>query len=324
MFPGQSRPGGSKRLANRAGTMTRDFKRGALVFAVLLSAAVSSGCGGAQPPTQIPQTLATVQTVREPKAHTLLYIADYYPTALEEYSYPKAKYKKSFTADLDEPQGTCSGAKGDFWVVNSGNNEILGYKHGASKPWATLTETNGSEIGCAQDSVTGNLAVAILSTGDVLVYPNASGTPTTYSTPLSKALYVTYDNDGDLFVDGYTTSNFALVELPKGSGTFITISLNVNFGYASPIEYVAPYLVLGAANSDDMYQFSISGSSGTEANGFHLTGSGDLVAFQVSGDEVAAIGARSSGLWKYPAGGQPIVTIDPKQISNPQGIVISP
>ena len=67
----------------------------------------------------------------------------------------------------------------------------------------------------------GDLAVGILYAsgaggGDVVIFKNATGSGTAYSTPLDEEFFDGYDNQGNLFADGFTgnRSGFALVELP--------------------------------------------------------------------------------------------------------------
>ena len=74
----------------------------------------------------------------------------------------------------------------------------------------------------------GDLAVGILdgpSTGDIVIYKNASGSGTFIKTPLAREYFDGYDDNGNLFFDGFTSgSAFQLDELPKGSTKVQTIT----------------------------------------------------------------------------------------------------
>ena len=77
-------------------------------------------------------------------------------------------------------------------------------------------------------NTSGDLAVGILRSaggGEVVIFKNASGSGHAYATPLDEEFFDGYDNQGNLFADGFTgdRSGFALVELPKGSTKFVTI-----------------------------------------------------------------------------------------------------
>ena len=73
-------------------------------------------------------------------------------------------------------------------------------------------------------NTSGDLAVGVLlgnsygPGGQVVIFKNATGSGTVYNTPLAKEYFDGYDPSGNLFADGFgSSSNFVLVELPKGS-----------------------------------------------------------------------------------------------------------
>jgi hypothetical protein len=85
--------------------------------------------------------------------------------------------------------------------------------------------------GCAWDPTTGDLAITNINfyccSGDVLIYPGASGTPRQVSDPYGRLYYfVGYDSHGNLFFDGEDLNyEFHLAELPKvGSEHSIEVS----------------------------------------------------------------------------------------------------
>jgi hypothetical protein len=120
--------------------------------------------------------------------------------------------------------------------------------------------------------MTGNLAVTNVSTaydysaGDVVIYTNAKGTPTNYGdSNFDQYLFCGYDNKGDLFVDGINYgSAFVFAELPKGSKTLKNITLNQSFQYGGGVQWDGTYVAVGDQIAAVIYQFTISGSSGTE------------------------------------------------------------
>ena len=80
-------------------------------------------------------------------------------------------------------------------------------------------------VGCAMDPATGNLAATIINTGAVVIYPNASGSGTVSQSPLIEAFFDSYDNHGNLYVDGFNSEGtFCFAELKKGSSTRKTLS----------------------------------------------------------------------------------------------------
>jgi hypothetical protein len=145
------------------------------------------------------------------------------------FTYPGGKNVGSISSD--EPQGECTSktSNGDWWVVQSGNDEILEYAHGGTTPLKTLSEDVGEAAGCTVDPTTGNLAVTVLGTSDLVVFAGGSGSGTILSDSLYSTYSAAYDDKGDLFVSGITnTDHYALIELPKGSSSFETITLHPN------------------------------------------------------------------------------------------------
>jgi hypothetical protein len=124
------------------------------------------------------------------KKRDLLYVSDSFPYGSNDvyvYSYPKGKLKGTLTG-FNEPSGQCVDKAGDVFIANFGASQILEYAHGGTSPIKTLSDPDYYPLGCSVDPTTGNLAVTNrLSTsftaGDVAIYADASGTPTSYTAP---------------------------------------------------------------------------------------------------------------------------------------------
>ena len=130
-----------------------------------------------------------------------------------------------------DPTSECVGPGGDVFITSGAN--IYQFTHGGTKPIAVLKDDFGYSVGCAVDPVTRNLAVANSydlnsSPGSVLIYPKASGKPRQYFVSnVENPEYCSYDNSGNLYVDGYDISvNLALGKLPAQSKAFEAISVN--------------------------------------------------------------------------------------------------
>ena len=165
---------------------------------------------------------ATIVPDRHKKSKTFEYIDNYYGTYASIFDYPKS----------DQQIGKINGVGGQactnvlygygkktFWIV-AGADQITEYEV-PQKPLKTLSVPYYFPSSCAMDT-SGDLAVGILEAsgaggGDVVIFKNASGSGTAYPTPLDEEFFDGYDNQGNLFADGFTgdRSGFALVELPK-------------------------------------------------------------------------------------------------------------
>ena len=124
--------------------------------------------------------------------------------------------------------------KADVWVTLFSAEELVEYAHGGTElhPDARATQAIFSRFlhrSENRESAAANFAALDNPAGGVAIYADAKGTPTLYSdSDLYLVFSVGYDNKGNLFADGETSDggSFAFAELPRGSSTFVNITLN--------------------------------------------------------------------------------------------------
>ena len=199
-----------------------DFGHRALIACA--AAAMLQGCGGPQPPIGVSgaasQTSAltgradrgTSWMLPEAASESLLYVLDQHEVTV--YKYPqgklvgKLKNKNLYLAD-----GACVDMKGDVYVANYGTDQLFEYRHGGKDLVRTIRPPVGS-TGCTVDPATGNLAVA--GNSGLVVYKRARGEPTVYTNSAFEAYYYCgYDDQGNLFVDGYNQPGSGHTFLPS-------------------------------------------------------------------------------------------------------------
>ncbi len=277
------------------------------------------------------------------KRGDLLYVSDGYGVTV--YAYPGLKIVGSLTG-FDEYANLgslCTDSHGDIFVPSWLTNQFTGYiyefAHGGTSPIATLNDPGGGE-GCSVDPTTGNLAVANISApdppyyhGNVVIYLNAEGTPTTYTTPyISFYEWAAYDNKGDLFVDGngVDASGFPLAELPFGASSFSDVTLSKEVG-AHALQWNNGHLIIASNGGSRqgpsyLYQVQIANDYGTIVHTTDLHSRHDENAaggqFWIQGRHVIGPGAKDIMLeiWRYPAGGSAIKKL---WKVTPGGVVIS-
>jgi hypothetical protein len=315
----------------------------------LATAALFAGCGSLLPSAsgggalQMRSSLPT-DAVRgswikpEATGEDLLYFsgaADQY--AINIFSFPKGALVGAI-ADNGYPQGLCSNAQGDVFVVDNVNQDVQEYAHGALLPKAIIKYPGGQPTGCAADATTGNLAVmdgedlvAPLNSlyNYVWIYAHAKGKPKRYAFPgISYPMYLCYDDAGDLFIDGTPQPNrLAIVELPKGESAFVTIKLDgkTSDRVRSPgaIFWDGRYIVVG----DDAYpdnflvRLALSGFKATFAGETKLRGASGIQEFWVQSGLMAAAQSGAAAVWKYPAAGSPVQTFS--QVTAAYGVAVS-
>jgi len=135
-----------------------------------------------------------------------------------------------------------------------------------------------------------------------------------------------YDSAGNLYVDGVPNdeNTFLFSELPKGSGSLTNITLDQYIGYAGPVQWDGKYVAVTDVNA--IYRFSITGSSGTLKGTVNLDSAQSLYGTWILDKKVIGSDEQepdTTFYWDYPAGGQPIKTLQLKGIGAPVGVTIS-
>jgi hypothetical protein len=221
------------------------------------------------------------------------------------------KIKKDIGLDL------CSDPNSGNVYVPS-NSVIFEYAHGGKNPIATFALTSNYDLGgCAVNSATGDLAVVNISNNgtNLLVFPAGSGTPKMYTdSNVHNFLFCGYDNQGNLFIDGYPTGggNPILAELPAGSGTIQAINVG-SVEPAGTIQWDGQHITVEDPSPPTIYQLDVSGSTATVVgttkirNQTKTKNTPKALTYIYGGTVIASEGKGNKriGLWNYPQGGKP-------------------
>jgi hypothetical protein len=258
---------------------------------------------------------ATILPDRHAKSKTFEYIINDYGTYASIFDYPKSD-KQIGTIENVGGQG-CTNVlygygKKTFWIV-AGPAQISLYRV-EQKLLRSLSVSVGNPSSCAMDT-SGDLAVGILydnsgsGGGDVVIFKNASGSGIVYKTTLSREYFDGYDPNGNLFADGLTGDyGFELIELPKGSSKFETITTSNTVKFPGSVQWDGKYLDVTDQEAASMYQYTVSGTKATLKGTVSLTGSSDCAQTWIATGVVYCADAGDYGaeVFKYPAGGSPI------------------
>jgi hypothetical protein len=294
------------------------------------AAAMLAGCGGSQPsigaPGAMPQTSAIATRAErgkswmlpEAKNEDLLYVTipgESSSGTVEIFSYPAGNQVGELSLYASE---LCSDTAGNVFITQGlradSYSTIFEYKHGGTQPIATLSDAYKGALGCSVDPATGNLAVANTGgfdgTGNVLVYPNATGTPTVYQTPF-QAEYCGYDGNSDLFAIGYepggSKGSYPLTELAKGGSKFANVTLDKPVKLADGVQWDGKYLVAGDGtnnvNNGRLQRYAIKGNHGISVKGMRL--GVEAFSFFIQGSTVL-VPSNGGKVWflSYPGGGR--------------------
>jgi hypothetical protein len=248
------------------------------------------------------------------KSKDFEYIIGDYGSYASIFDYPKS-IKQVGTINNVGGQG-CTNVlygygKKTFWIVAAYNQvEEFSVPDTSIKK---LSVPNGSPSSCAMDAG-GDLAVGILygsgsGGGDVDIFNNATGKPTIYKTALDEEFFDGYDNQGNLFADGFTgdRSGFALVELPKGSTKFVTITTSNVVDFPGSVQWDGKYLTVFDQLADNFYQYHVSGTTAVLQGTVSITEADDCAQTWNAGSLVYCGDNDGAGrIYNYPAGGAPV------------------
>jgi hypothetical protein len=300
----------------------------ARICGVALTGIVLAACGAGVPqanhgvvwPADVgaraPRTKAEASWMARSTTGALLYISDIGGEDVDVFTYPGAKLVGTLTG-FSEPNGLCADRKGDVFVTDTYHNRVVEYAHGGTAPIATLRDSG--PIGCAVDSKSGDLAVTSYNaagSGLIEIYKKARGIPTSYS-GLYETYFCTYDDSGDLFVDGFgLTGRAALSELAKGAATLASLRLQPQVGWAAGLAWDGQHVAMGDSVADKfmpsqppnvIYLLTVGQGLAQLDQTMPLGGAGDVVQFWLHGKTVIAPDARNEdvGFFRYPQGGNP-------------------
>jgi hypothetical protein len=278
--------------------------------------AMLAGCGG-QAIVGNPPQVDSAKTIRADghgRRGDLLYLPiGAYPPHVIIATYPQGNMVGTL-AHISTVWGMCADNKGNVWVDTG--YELFKFAHGGTKSIAKLHFPNsGLATSCAVDPNTGDLAAIQLTSGGTVlnVWANAQGEPAVYPAPF-EAVACTYDNSGDLFIDGAITStqDLALAELPNGGSEFNNITLSETSHWGGGIVWDGQYLAVNTLLPTNprsqrhlIFRISVSGSEGQVVDKIPLRDLAQTVFFAIQGHTLIT-STKSWGtisLWNYPKGG---------------------
>lgn len=305
--------------------ITRTFLASAIAGAIL------AACGNSGVP--VLQSVAASATARSPANHPLLYVADLGTSQVDVLHYPGGK-PEAVLSGFATTNGLCTDFNGDVYVSDGHDHQLVEYPHDISKPMRTLKDPGYYMQGCAIDPRNGNLAVAIQSTssgpGGIAIFRKAHGKPhNVVGYTIYFPSFCSYDNASNLYFDGTDTHGmFVFAEMPAGTNQLRTVTLDQSIVIPGGVQWDGKYLAVGDQGAgykgSTIYQFSMSGSTGTKVGTTPLNGSSDVISFWIEGNRVVGPNIGSSPnvmYWKYPEGGNAIKTMT--GFTEPVGVVVS-
>jgi hypothetical protein len=289
-----------------------------------------AACGA---PAQFgPSATASSWAAPDKKSSVLVYISDENAKNVRILSYPKLTPIRDLSG-FTKPIGECVDSAGDVFVVDAGSAAVYEFAHGGSAPINTLSDPGYAPSDCSVDPSTGDVAVSNWDNGsgakgNVAVYKAGKKKPEAYysDAKLSYPIACTYDDRGNLYVDGYNgagSKKYGFAELAKGSTSLTTIKVHAPIEQGAGLLWDGTYVAVEDEHSDTIYRLAVRGKKADLAGVTPLTRSTAVAYFWVyKGSVVAAdFGASEIGVWNYPRGGIPERT--EAGFVDPMGVAIS-
>jgi hypothetical protein len=283
----------------------------------LVALAVCAACAAAPIAPNLSAVPAYAPIVPDGHAATdYEYIIGHYGSYASIFDYPKS----------DQQIGTIKNVGGQgctnvlygygkkiIWIV-AGPKQISEYKV-PSTLIRSLSTSFSFPTSCAMNT-SGDLAIGNIDGGQVEIFTDATGKGTIYKTPLDEEFFDGYDPQGDLFADGFTDdrSGFGLVELPKGSNKFESMTTSNAVEFPGSVQWDGKYLVVTDQRRAKMFRYTVSGTKATLKGSVSLTGSGDCAqTWIVTGLVYCGDAGNNDGeVYSYPAGGKPLAVFSGK------------
>jgi hypothetical protein len=285
-------------------------------------AALLAGCGGPNASTTTAMTATAQDTGRHATSSSgdLLYVENGLTQRLEVLSYPSMSLLT--TLPYMYALGASNPDNGEMCFVADADSAADIWAHGGLKPSTSLYITKGFPYDCAFDPTSNAVAVsmsAVGSNGPILaVFPNSSSSPQYYSYPkIGNALFLAYDNNGNLFLDSRSYKNTLFFWLPKGSANLVqfTIQADEKLFPVGSLQFDGTYMTVH--HGPDLYRITVSGTQATVVGTTTLRKTWPRFLEYVIAGNVAIGGSilgtigpghpkrQELGFWNYPDGGAP-------------------
>lgn len=312
------------------------FGFGRHALASCVAAAMLAGCGGSQAPIgpagSMPQSQAIATHAErggswmlpEAKNEDLIYAARHVTSdcdndcIVDVYALHTGK-KVGALRNLANPLRLCSDDKGNVWITEDlggyevGPGRIVKYPHAGTKPIETLAEHDTPEA-CSVEASTANLAVVNSGTYShvLAVFSGGHGTPKFYSGAQVHPSSVTYDCRGDIFmVDLVDTYSNGIEWLPEGADTIRYFRTKPRVYPSAGVFWKGQFLTVNGRQSRIGRYTIVDDKSGKETGVTQLYGAASaLYQYAIADKLILATGSDGIQIWKYPAGGSLVRTID--------------
>jgi hypothetical protein len=234
-----------------------------------------------------------------------------------------------------EPQGACTDTSGNFYVANTAMSTVDEYTHSGSFVMA-ISDPGQYPVGCSYDKSSGTLAISnIISVyggaGSVSVAQGGTITNTYYPSNMSRVYFLAYEGKtGTLWLDGSDYSGFFQYDSMSSNGTFTSVGVHgATVNFPGGVQWSGKTNSMNVGDQSGSSGFSVVyqvDDSGNVTGTTDLDGSCDVVQYTIKGPGLVAPDAcfADATRYKYPQGGNAILTYSGAPFLEPIGSAVSP
>jgi hypothetical protein len=266
---------------------------------------------------------AFVNTVAIQAASTKIFVSDAVGNVVNIYT--TAGKQIGQLTGFSQPQGLAADKKGNLYVADTNNSQILVFAPPYTKAPKKLADPGYFPAGVAVVTIANVTYVGVSNIcsapncgqGGFIIYKNGKAQKPILSSLISRVYFCGFDAKGNLYADGQD-SNFATVigELPKGSKTFKVLTTGNAISFPGGVQVTTKgKIAIDDQNAASIYTYNPpkGGSLGSPIATTALSGSGDTVTYAFTSTDkdlwTADAANAASYEFAYPAGGSAVKTI---------------
>jgi hypothetical protein len=244
---------------------------------------------------------------------------------------------------FSQPQGLATDTKGNLYVADTNNSQILVFAPPYTKTPKKLADPGYFPAGVAVVTIGKTTYVGVSNIcsapscgqGGFIVYKSGKAQKPIQSSLISRVYFLGFDAKGNLYADGQDSNGAVVIgELAKATGsgkTFAALTTGNAIQFPGGVEVTTKgKIAIDDQNGASIYTYNppVKGALGNPIATTGLTGSGDAVTYTFTNDNkdvwtADALNAASLE-FAYPAGGSALKTIPVAGGGQPIGVAIVP
>jgi hypothetical protein len=270
-------------------------------------------------------SLALAQQNTAQSAGTKIFVSDSHNKVVNIYN-PSGKQLAQLTG-FNSPEGLATDAKGNLYVADFVNSQILVYAPPYTKKPKKLSDPGFSPVGVAVTTIGGTTYVGVANycstsscgQGSLIVYKNGKAKKPILSSSIFNAYFLGFDAKGNLFADGLDVNhNFVVGEIAKatsGGKTFKALTTGNSISFPGGVQVTTKGKVaIGDQFADSIFTYNLpkKGSLGNPILTTPLNDSARAVSFAFTSTDKDVWTTDPTGAaleYAYPAGGSAVTTI---------------